>query len=543
MKLTRSQFHKQVYFYTLGFVAISLPLSVYTTSVFQILLLLNWLAEAEFRLKWERFRSNRALWVLLIFYLIHLLGLLWSEDMAYGLKDIRIKLPLFVLPLIVATSPPLNRPQLNRLLLVFTMGVFIASMASVLKLIGLLPGEVQGYRDLSLFMSHIRFSLMIVLALLICVWFIFIMRNTITTAERMFYLVCLIWLPVFLILLKSLSGIFIAVFLAFFILVRGVLEIRDPVIRFMVLVPVILLPVFSLIYLGHAVNKFYRFESLETGALDEYTREGNKYLHKKNPREVENGNYIWVYVCDKELERDWNKVSEIDYRGKTKNENTIRGTLIRFLTSKGLRKDAAGLSQLTHEEIEAVEHGLANYIYMQRFRLYPRIYEVIWEIDRYRMGFSPNEKSVVQRYLYLEAGWKIARDHLWVGVGNGDVKQGFQTYYDQSHSPLVEKWRRRAHNQFLTFLIGFGIPGLLICLFALVAPLFLARRNRSFLAVGFLILILLSMLNEDTLETATGVAFTAFFYTLFLFGPDFPWLRRNLLRKDQPPDPRRSAYG
>ena len=105
---------------------------------------------------------------------------------------------------------------------------------------------------------------------------------------------------------------------------------------------------------------------------------------------------------------------------------------------------------------------------MQRFRLYPRIYEVIWEIDRYRMGFDPNEKSVVQRYLYLDAGWKIAREHLLFGVGNGDVNVVFKEYYESTNSPLDEKWRRRAHNQFLTFLISFGIPGMVICLIALV---------------------------------------------------------------------------
>ena len=66
-----------------------------------------------------------------------------------------------------------------------------------------------------------------------------------------------------------------------------------------------------------------------------------------------------------------------------------------------------------------------------------------------------------------------------------------------------------------------GSRGLVICLVALVAPLFLAKRQRSFMAVGFLILLLLSMLNEDTLETATGATFVAFFYALFIFGPDY----------------------
>ncbi len=41
MQLTRKQIHEQVYFYTLILIAISLPLSTYTTSVFQLLLILN----------------------------------------------------------------------------------------------------------------------------------------------------------------------------------------------------------------------------------------------------------------------------------------------------------------------------------------------------------------------------------------------------------------------------------------------------------------------------------------------------------------------
>ncbi len=529
MQLTRKQIHEQVYFYTLVFIAVSLPLSIFTTSMFQIILLVNWIVEGDFREKWGRASRDRALQIFLLIYLLHVAGLIWSENLAYGLKDMRIKLPLLVLPLIVATSVPLMKQQLHRILLFFTLGVFAASMASVMKLIGWLPGEVEGYRDLSIFISHIRFSLMIVLALLIIVYFLFVLRNSISAAERIFYMAGLAWFPVFLVLLKSLSGIVIAGFLAFFILVRVVFEIRNMVLRVVVFIPVIMLPLFSGIYLGHAIKKFYTFDEVNMEDIDLFTAEGNRYTNYPQLREVENGHYIWLHVCEKELEREWNKISDIDYHGNTSNGNLIRSTLIRFLTSKGLRKDADGVKALTAEEVRAIEMGTANYIYMQRFRLYPRIYEVIWEIDRYRMGADPNEKSVVQRYLYLDAGWKIARKNLLYGQGNGDVKDAFTRYYESTGSPLATKWRRRAHNQYLTFMISFGIPGLILCMMALVAPLFLASRQRSFLAVGFLILILISMINEDTLETATGAGFVAFFYALFVFGPDFPWLRRTLL--------------
>ncbi len=532
MQLSRKQIHEQVYFYILILLSITLSFSVYTSSLFMILLAINWVLTWNFKQKWKGFKDNRALQVFLLLYGLHILGLLWSEDLRYGLTDVKIKLPLLLFPVVVATSVPLSRWQITRILLFFTLGVFVATMASLLKFLGWLPGEFQDYRDLSLFMSHIRFSLMIVLALMISAYFLFIQRNSFSRLEQGFFLLALLWFPVFLGLLKSLSGLVIVGLLAFFILLRLVFEIRDRVIRFMVFVPVIMIPLLSILYLGSAINRFYTIDPLIVEELDRHTVEGNDYLHYPENGEVENGHYIWIHICDLELEREWSNLSELDYWGRTTNGNSVRTTLIRYLSSRGLRKDAAGLKQLSEKEIRAIEGGTANHIYLDRFKLYPRIYELIWEIDRYKLGNTPNRKSVVQRYLYLEAGWQIAREHLWIGVGNGDVWKEFKKYYDSVQSPLEARWRRKAHNQFLSFMISFGIPGLLICLLALIAPPFLGGRQASFLAMGFLILILLSMLSEDTLDTATGTAFTGYFYALFMFGPDFPWLRKKIPEAD-----------
>jgi hypothetical protein len=531
MRLTRRKTHEQVYFFGLIVLAVSLPLSVFSVTLAQMLILVNWLVEGRFSEKWDRFRHNKALWFFLSLYVLHAIALIWSSDAEYSALDMRVKIPLFLIPLVIGTSEALTKKQVNRILLFFTMGVFAASMVSVMALLGWLDVEVNTYRDLSIFISHIRFSLMIVLAILAVVWFLFIQGERLSRFELIWYIIGLIWFPVFLIMLKSLSGIVIIGFLAFFIAVRAVFEIRDVTIRFMVLVPVVMIPLFSIIYMGHAINKYYTFDEIHFDEIDSHTVLGNPYKNYPNLREVENGHYVWLHICDKEMEEEWNTLSDVDFMGKTPNGYSIRSTLIRFLTSKGLRKDAAGLQQLSMEEVDAIERGVANYIFLNRFGLYPRLYELIWEIDRYRLGYSPNEKSMVQRYLYIDAGWQIFREHPLIGVGNGDVKAAFQEYYETNNSPLAEEWRRRAHNQFLTFMISFGIPGLIICLLALIAPIFLANRHRSFMATGFFILMVLSMLNEDTLETSIGASFVAFFYALFLFGPDFPWVRRTLFGK------------
>ena len=106
---------------------------------------------------------------------------------------------------------------------------------------------------------------MIVLTLLIIVYFIFIQRNSITRFERIFYYAGIDLVP-------NLPGSVEVPFRdrnrripGFFSLARAVFEIRDPAIRFMVFVPVIMIPLFSIIYLGHAIEKFYTFDELETG--------------------------------------------------------------------------------------------------------------------------------------------------------------------------------------------------------------------------------------------------------------------------------------
>ncbi|MEZ5071211.1 MAG: O-antigen ligase family protein [Bacteroidales bacterium] len=481
---------------------------------------MNYLAEGQFGMKWQRFLNHRALWVFLLLYLLHFIGGLWSTDFAYWLKDVRIKLPLLVLPLVLGTSSPLPSKDIDRVLLGFVVAVLVSTLASLLALLGIVPVELDGFRDLSLFISHIRFSLMILLALLVVLEKLFLRDKRPDGLTSALFGFCLLWFPVALVLLKSLSVVFIALVLAVFYAGRFVAGIQDKVVRFMVLVPVLLLPLFALLYLSYAIDRFYSFDELPSaGELDATTRLGNPYKHYTDKLQVENGHYVWLYVCNEELDSAWRQASDLDFLGPTHNGNSVRGTLVRYLTSKNLRKDAYGVSQLTPEEIDAIERGVANYLYLKRFRLYPRIYEAIWEIDRYRSGGSPNEKSIVQRYLYLEAGWAIARTHLWFGVGSGDVSAAFDAHYAAVDSPLSLKWRRRAHNQFLTFLIALGIPGFLLCVFSLIAPLYLSGRASGFLSSGFLLIILLSMLSEDTLETAVGSVFVAFFYSLFILHP------------------------
>jgi len=218
------------------------------------------------------------------------------------------------------------------------------------------------------------------------------------------------------------------------------------------------------------------------------------------------------------MEKSWNERSGFPYDSLDSKGQEIKYTLIRYLTSKGLRKDREGVMALSEEDIEAIEHGKANYIFRDKYSLYPRIYEVIWEIDGYLRGKDPSGHSIAQRIAYLNAAKSIFMKNPVIGVGTGDVKYSFDQHYKNTRSKLKSDYRRRAHNQYATFLITFGILGFILAMIFLVAPVFIEKAWNDYLFIVFFCIAFLSMLNEDTLETQTGVSFFIFFYALLLFG-------------------------
>ncbi|NLP20482.1 MAG: hypothetical protein GX378_06930, partial [Bacteroidales bacterium] len=76
----------------------------------------------------------------------------------------------------------------------------------------------------------------------------------------------------------------------------------------------------------------------------------------------------------------------------------------------------------------------------------------------------------------------------------------------------------RAHNQFLTFYITFGIIGASFCMLAWFYPIFTNFRSRSPYFILFFLIASFSMFADDMLETSSAVVFISFFYSLFLWG-------------------------
>ncbi|MBL4752760.1 MAG: O-antigen ligase family protein [Flavobacteriales bacterium] len=91
--------------------------------------------------------------------------------------------------------------------------------------------------------------------------------------------------------------------------------------------------------------------------------------------------------------------------------------------------------------------------------------------------------------------------------------------YEEEDSLLVPAYRKHPHNQYLSIAIGFGIFGLALFLWGLLYPVYINRARLNYVLIVFLVITLLSMITEDTLETQAGVSFVVFFYSLLLLPP------------------------
>ena len=216
-----------------------------------------------------------------------------------------------------------------------------------------------------------------------------------------------------------------------FILIR---KIDHLVLRIYLVVLIITIPVLGLSYITHAITRFYTIDKVDFDSLENTTLKGNRYIHYTHLREIENGHYVWLYVCEEELRSAWNLRSLYVYDGNDKKGQAIKHTLIRYLASKNARKDANGVAALTDEDIRSIEEGKTNYIFNNTYSLYPKLYEIIWQVDQYKRGSNPSGHSVTQRLEYMKTGMNIIKDNFWFGVGTGDVRKAFDLQYEKEHS-------------------------------------------------------------------------------------------------------------
>lgn len=509
--------HRKIYIFGLLLMAIGLPLSSFLMSNAQFILALNWLIERDFKNKINKLNTNKTVYFFLLLPLVHILWLINTSEYSWALHDLKIKLPLLVIPLILGTTKPLLSKELKWVLYTFIFAVFAGTVVSIAVLLNIYHVEMHDIRGISIFFSHIRFALMIVLSLLICGYYFVISFSGLSIYKKVSVILLMIWFLVFLIILQSITGWVTLFAVSIFSFIINYKSFKNKNLRITAWVILIVVIISTLGVISKAYYDFYFTKTYNLSELPEYTSYGNKYLNDTTSQLKENGHYIDILISYKELSQTWAELSDIPYSGHDVNGFLIKRNMVRYLASKGLTKDRDGLLALDSIDIKMIEKGYSSNIFRYKFIPYVKIYNIIWEIDRYIKTGDANNKSIVQRIEFSRTAFHIISNNFWFGVGTGDVVKSYEQAYKDLNSNLNSKNQHRAHNQFITFLVTFGLFGFLVTLLSMFYPGIMNYHKGGILLSGFLIIIFISMFNEDTLETQAGVTFYIVFYTLFIF--------------------------
>lgn len=492
----------------LTLLTVGIALSNVLMSIGAIWIISNWLIQADFNSYWQKFKTKKTVWLVVAIYFFLAISLLWSDDVGYGFKDLRVKLPFLVIPLVLATSEPLSKKHFYFLLYVFLGIVLYTSIYNYIRYNYVLE-NIHDIREMSVFISHVRFSVLINFALFISIYLIYKRK-----LNPLIWIVLFGWFLFYLYKSQIINGYILFLVLSIFAGFYFVFKMRSKKLKFVITAIAILGSLSIGFFAYSSMQNLNKYKLFSLNDLDLYTANNNPYYHDITNTQLENGAFVWLYICEEEMEKEWEKRSEIPYDSLDNKGQPMYGTLMRFLTSKNERKDSLGMTTLTDEEIQSIENGQTGIKLNQG--LITRLKTFLMEYRIYTEGGDPNGHSLIQRMEHLKAAVGIIKNHWIAGVGAGDVPTAFVDQYKQMNSRLTEEHQHRSHNQFLTIWVGLGIVGFILFILLLIWPFF-ELKTKDYFMIMVLLSLIVSCGFQDFIETQAGVTIFALFYSLALY--------------------------
>lgn len=125
-----------IHHYLILLFAFSLPFGPAINSILSVLIILLWLIEGNFKEKYEQTLQNPiAVWAIL-FLLAHVVGLIWTQDMDWGLHIVRKEMKFLLLPILLTI---IRKEHIKSYIIAFLLAMTISEIISYLIWFELIP--------------------------------------------------------------------------------------------------------------------------------------------------------------------------------------------------------------------------------------------------------------------------------------------------------------------------------------------------------------------------------------------------------------------
>jgi hypothetical protein len=487
--------NRRVYIFLVCLLFMGLTLGTVPTSIPQFLLSGYWLLTGNFKEKFRNFFNQKSFVLWSILWIWHIAGMLWTENSAAGWNDVRIKIPMLLVPLLIGSFKPFEFHEIKWIFYSFLIGLTVNLFWSNFYMWMNCPNDP---REASRYMSHIRLGYLIITALL---FMIYIFQKERTHKWLYFGVTILCLYSIYN--LGILSAVAYAAacfpFLPYYFIKK------NHRFKLYVISVAFLSSALFLVYVGKFYLNFFKEKDIPYNKMVN----AGGYLHYPEQHLIENGFNAGINIASDELLREWN-------RRFPENPLSIYNPqffgLIRYMASLGLTKDSSGFSKLSDSDLSNIMSGISNYKYPALSGIGKKLYDMFYSFRQIYYMKNKSGSSAGMRLYYWQIGLNVIKENWLLGCGTGDVLDEMKKIFVNDY--IDPEWMKRPHQQFISIWAALGVAGFILFLIIMFNPVFsgFAKNSIPFFLIwlGFI----LSFLYEDTLETQTGVSYVVFFYVL-----------------------------
>lgn len=154
--------------------------------------------------------------------------------------------------------------------------------------------------------------------------------------------------------------------------------------------------------------------------------------------------------------------------------------------------------------------AVAAYAFLPTLQM--RVQYVLYDLSHYANGVFQQGSSDGARVLSWRAGWAIGSANPLLGVGFGDIRAAVDAWHQQYFPHTLAAERFLPTNQWLIYFAGAGLPGVL----SFTAGIFLLLRQLSNRYLPAMVVLILPLMTDDSLEGQFGVVIFALSISIFM---------------------------
>lgn len=166
----------RTYYYLIVLLAFLMPLTVAGANSIIVIICLLWLCSGNYKSKFNEIKSSNFLVSSIVFYFLHILGMLWTEDIGWGLHMLH-KMWYFLLLLPVLFSI-MKKEYIWPIIYAFLVAIAITEVISYLIWFEIItPFKSATLSNPTPFMSHVSYNPILAFAIYIVAHEIFFYKN------------------------------------------------------------------------------------------------------------------------------------------------------------------------------------------------------------------------------------------------------------------------------------------------------------------------------------------------------------------------------